>query len=73
MSVMVASLYDDLVNAGAKDAVARKADEEAAGYEDKFGKLENRISILEAKINMLQWMMGINLALTAGILFKLLG
>ena len=73
MTVIVTSLYDALISAGAKDNAARKAAEEAAGYEDKFGKLENRLSIVEAKINMLQWMMGINLALTAGILFKLLG
>ena len=73
MTMMISSLYDALKDAGAKDKLARIAAEEAAEYEDKFAKLENRINIVETKITLLQWMLGVNLAMTAGILLKLLG
>lgn len=73
MTVMVASLYDALIDAGAKDNVARKAAEEAASYENQFQKIESRINVVEAKITMIQWMIGINMAMTAGVLFKIVG
>ena len=73
MSIMISSLYDALKDAGAKDKLARIAAEEAAEYETKFSKIDNRLSSVEIKMTMLQWMLGINLALTAGILLKLLG
>lgn len=65
MTVMVAGLYDALKDAGAKDKLARKAAEEAANY-------DNRLTTIEAKLFMLQWMVGINLAMTAGILFTMI-
>ena len=66
MSIMVANLYDALRSAGANDELARKAAEEAADY-------DNRLTMIEAKLSMLQWMVGINMAMTAGVLFTLIG
>jgi hypothetical protein len=45
--------------------VARKAAEEAAGYENRLAKIESDLALLK-------WMVGVNTALTLGILFKLL-
>ena len=61
---MVAGLYDALKDAGAKPELARKAAEEVADF-------ESRLTQIQAKLNMLQWMVGINMAMTAGVLFTL--
>lgn len=66
MSLMLASLYDALREGGANDEKARKAAEEVASY-------DNRLSGLEGKMTLLQWMVGVNIALTTTVLFKLLG
>ena len=66
MSIMVAGLYDALKSAGADDQLARKAAEEVANF-------ENRLTTIEARLTMIQWMVGINMAMTAGILFTLIG
>lgn len=39
---------------------------------DRFAKIEARLDVIEGKLTMLQWMLGVQLALTAGALFKLL-
>ena len=65
MSVMVAGLYDALKDAGAKEDLARKAAEEAANY-------DNRLTTIETKLFMIQWMVGLNIAMTAGILFTMI-
>lgn len=66
MSLMISGLYDALKDAGAKDDLARKAAQEVAGY-------DNRLTKMEAKLTMLQWMLGINIGMTASIIFKLFG
>ena len=66
MSLMISGLYDALKSAGAGDDLARKAAQEVASY-------DNRLTVLEAKVTMLQWMVGINIAMTASIMFKLFG
>lgn len=65
MAVMFGNLYRALVSAGVADEQARKAAEEVASY-------ENRLAGLEGKVNLLSWMVGFNLALTAAIAVKLL-
>ncbi len=65
MAMMMSALYDALRSAGAADEPARKAAEEAAGYENRFGKIEGDLKLLK-------WMIGFNLAFTAAILAKLL-
>ena len=65
MALMMSSLYDALRSAGAVDAAARKAAEQVAGF-------DNRLPILEGDLNVVKWMLGFNLAMTAAVLSKLL-
>jgi hypothetical protein len=65
MSLMLGALYDALRQTSIPEDVARKAAEEAAGY-------ENRLAKIESDLGLLKWMVGVNTALTLGILFKLL-
>ena len=65
MALMMSSLYDALRSVGAADDSARKAAEEVAGYDNEFAKIEG-------DLNLLRWMVGFNLAITAAVLGKLL-
>ena len=65
MALMMASLYDALREGGTSDESSRKAAEEVANY-------DNRLGGMEGKINLIQWMLGVNVALTTAVLFKLL-
>ena len=64
MALMLSKLYDALVEAGASEARAREAAEEAAAYENRFQRLETKLAVV-------QWMVGFNLAATLGILWRL--
>ena len=64
MSMMMAELYDALTSAGAGEKKAREAAAAVAAW-------ENRFSRLEGKVNLLQWMVGFNLALTSAILWQI--
>ncbi|MDO9227789.1 MAG: integrase [Pseudomonadota bacterium] len=66
MSAMIFEVYDALKDAGATEEKAKKAAEALAAYENRFNKVEN-------DLNLLKWMVGFNLALSAGILLKLYG
>ncbi len=43
MTTMIAEVYDALVAAGSPEDKARKAAEAIAGYEDRFGAIEQRL------------------------------
>jgi hypothetical protein len=62
---MMSGLYEALIAAGSGDGPARRAAEEAAAY-------ENRLSKIDSELNLLKWMAGFNIALTAAVLAKLL-
>jgi hypothetical protein len=64
MALMLSSLYDALLDAGASEEKARKAAEEAAQYEARF-------SHPEVDVGLVKWMVGVNLAISLGILVKL--
>jgi hypothetical protein len=64
MALMMGSLYDALRSSGVEDEKARKAAEEVAGY-------ENRLASMESRLGLLTWMVGFNIALTVGVLWKL--
>jgi hypothetical protein len=66
MSTMIFEVYDALKDAGATEDKAKKAAEALAAYENRFNKVES-------DLNLLKWMVGFNLALSAGILLKLFG
>ena len=64
MGMMRAELYDALTSAGADEKKARAAATTVATWEDRFTRLEG-------KVNLLQWMVGFNLALTTAILWRI--
>lgn len=66
MSTVIFEVYDALKEAGASEEKAKKAAEAPAAYENRFGKIG-------VDLNLLEWMAGFNLALSAGILLKLFG
>lgn len=65
MSLMMAKLYAALNAAKVPDDIAREAAEEAAGYENRFAKVETDLAVLK-------WMVGTNIVLTLAVLGKLL-
>ncbi len=65
MSLMLGALYDALRKTAIPEDDARKAAEEVAAY-------ENRLARVESDLTLLKWMVGVNIALTLGILGKLL-
>ena len=60
MALMLGRLNAALISAGAPEDKAREAAEEVAGY-------ENRLAAVEAKLTLLIWMVGTNVALTVGL------
>jgi hypothetical protein len=65
MALQLGALRDALIDAGAKTDKADKAAEELAGY-------ENRLAVMDTKLTPLTWMVGFELVLTAGILWRLI-
>jgi hypothetical protein len=63
MPLMLSKLYDALLEAGASDAKAREAAEELAAYENRFQRIETDLSVLK-------WMVGFNLIVTLGVLWR---
>jgi hypothetical protein len=66
MAVMMGNLYRALKNAGVEDDAATQAAEEVAGY-------DNRLSGIEARVTLLTWMVGTNVALSIAVLGIVLG
>jgi hypothetical protein len=71
MATMIAEVYDAFLEAGATPGKARAAAEALAGYESRFTKIEQQITELRGRVDLLTWMVGFNLVLTTGVLFKL--
>jgi hypothetical protein len=63
MPLMLSSLYDALLDAGASPEAARKAAEEGAAYEQRFAALER-------KVDTLTWMVTFALVMLVGILWR---
>lgn len=61
--MMIFEVYDALKEAGASENKAKAAAEAVAAYEHRFNKIENDLSLLK-------WMVGFNLAISVGLLFK---
>jgi hypothetical protein len=60
MAIMMRQLYEALRDAGASDENAAKAAEEVAGF-------ENRLSGVETKLAVLQWMVATVIVLVLGL------
>ena len=65
MTMMITELYDALKDAGATEEKARKAAEILADYDSRLASIDTRLSVLT-------WMVGTNLIVTLGVLWRLL-
>jgi hypothetical protein len=65
MALQLGALRDALIDAGAKVEKADKAAEEVAGYASRLASMDSRLALLT-------WMVGFNLILTVGFLWRLL-
>jgi hypothetical protein len=65
MALQLGALRDALIDAGATALKADKAAEELAGY-------ETRLSGIDARLSVLTWMVATNVALSLGVLWRLL-
>jgi hypothetical protein len=65
MALQLGALWDALIDAGAKQEKADKAAEELAGY-------ENRLANIDTRLTLLTWMVGTNIVITLGVLWRLL-
>jgi hypothetical protein len=63
MATMISEVYDALKEAGTSEEKARKAAEAIAAYENRFAKIETKLEVI-------QWMIGFNLAMTTAVLWK---
>jgi hypothetical protein len=60
MALMLSALYDALLEAGASEAKARKAAEEAAQYEARLASLDGRLQLL-------QWTLGVGFSVMVAL------
>jgi hypothetical protein len=65
MTTMVTEVYDALRDAGASEEKSRKAAEAIANY-------DNRLAAIDTRLTVLTWMVGTNLVVTLGVLWRLL-
>jgi len=64
MALMMSNLYEALRQVHVSDELARKAAEEVAGY-------ESQIAIIRSDLQLLKWMVGVNVGLTLIVLGRL--
>jgi hypothetical protein len=62
--MIIEEIYDALIEAGVSEEKARAA-------ATRYDELRTRISKLESKLSVVEWMLGFNLAMTVAILFRL--
>ncbi len=72
MALQLGALRDALIDAGAKPDKADKAAEELAGYENRLNSIDLKLIELNSAVRVVQAIMGINTALVAGVLWRLL-
>lgn len=63
MALQLGALREALLEAGASAEKADKAAEEAAGY-------EARLAAIDTRLTLLSWMVGFNLLMTTGVLWR---
>ena len=82
MTTMLSEVYDAFIEAGASEEKARKAAEAVAAYDQRFAALETRLITLDGKVETfraelkgemawVKWMLGTNIVLTLGVLWRL--
>ncbi len=65
MALQLGAIRDALLDACATAEKADRASEELAGYKTRLASIDGRLSLLT-------WMLGFDLVLTAGVLWRLL-
>lgn len=65
MALQLGALREALLEAGASDEKAQRAAEEVATYESRLASIDSRLGVLT-------WMVGTNLVVTLGVLWRLL-
>jgi hypothetical protein len=70
MPLMLSSLYDALLEAGASPEASRKAAEEAALYETRLTRIDAAVDSLNHRVTVLIWAIG--LSLSVGLAVSLL-
>jgi hypothetical protein len=71
MSTMIAELYDALKDAGASEEKARAAAKTMADYDSRFNKIDQDLSLINAEITILKWMLCFLVAGMVSLLFKI--
>jgi hypothetical protein len=82
VTTMLTELYDALREAGASEEKSRRAAEALANYDDRFNRIETRItearadldlqiSAVRSDVTLLKWMTGTTLALVLASAIKL--
>jgi hypothetical protein len=72
MALQLGALRNALVEAGASPAAADNAAEEVASHQNRLGSIEEKVTELKGSVAMVQWMLATNLAITAGVLWRLI-
>ena len=67
MSMMNTELYDALISANVPEMKARKAAMSILGHDQVATKAD--IAEIKADIRVLKWMVGVNMALTMGLIW----
>ena len=70
MALQLGALRDALIAAGAPADKADRAAEEVAAYENRLASIENKITALTGRVDLLSWMVGFNIAMTLAILWR---
>jgi hypothetical protein len=65
MALQLGATREAFIAAGVPTDKANAAAEELAGY-------DNRLAAMDTRLTLLTWMVGFNLVLTAGVLWRLL-
>lgn len=76
MSTMISEVYDALKEAGASEEKARAASTALSGdnvsLKSEISNMQSDVSAVRAKLEMLQWVLGLNVLLTLGVLWNVL-
>ena len=76
MALMLGKLHEALIAGNVPPDKAREASEEVAGFEGRLARTESdltgRVAKVEADLTLLKWMVGTNILITVGVLWKVL-
>ena len=74
MALQLGALREALLAAGAPPDKADKAAEEVAFYENRLAGIENKLTALAGRVDLLTWMVGFNLlAISLALLWRVFG